>query len=268
MIQRHAAIVHGESDFIYSGVYAKSFGYEGILTAGHCANDFLEAPHIALSIADEKHQLWVEPIAFEHVMIGYDVTKGYTSSGPDLSFVIIRNKSLIEIIKSQNFEFYDLDYYKTKVADVFTPDTDNFNWCVEGNPGEKIEVEKELVGGTEHTITLTTDTIVQGNFFGCEFRNEFDYVKILLGSGFEGFPDSYKGVSGGGIWYQRFVTKDGKNYDVEPILAGIACWQGTQRKMDAYKVRIIEGHGWVSIYGHVRKALGETRASSGIYGQT
>lgn len=198
----------------------------------------------------------------------YHRTDGYTSSGPDLSFVIIRDKGLIGIIKSQNFEFYDLDYYRTKIEEVFTPDTDNFNWCVEGNPGEKIEVKKEFVGGKEQTVTVTTDAIVQGNFAGCEFRGEFDYVKILLGSGFEAFPDSYKGVSGGGIWYQRFVTKDGKNYDVEPTLAGIACWQGKQRKMHGYKVRIITGHGWVSIYGHVRKALAEKRASNGFYRQT
>src|SRR6266446_4950470 len=262
IIKRHAATVHIESDFIYSGVYATSFGYEGILTAGHCANEFLAADHIALSVSDERHQLWVKPTAFEHVRIGYDEFEGYTSSGPDLSFAIIRDQKLLRIIKTQNHEFYDLDYHSTKVKEVFTPDMHNINWAVEGNPGEKIEVKKETVDGKEQTTIFTTAALVQGNLAGYQLREPFDYVTILVGSGFDAFPASYKGISGGGIWYQRFVSTDGKTYDVEPILAGVAVWQSekpTVRK--GYKVRTVTGHGWVSVYGHVRLALAEKRSS-------
>src|SRR6266568_3173605 len=132
-IKGHAAIVHVEGDFIYSGVYASSFGYDGILTAGHCAADFLAATHIALSVSDAKHRLWVEPRAFEHVRIGYDEAEGYTTSGPDLSFVIIRDEELIRLIKRQNLEFYDLDFHRTRVKEVFTPEMHTVNWAVEGN---------------------------------------------------------------------------------------------------------------------------------------
>ena len=253
MIRRHAAIIHLESDFIYSGVYAKSFGCEGILTAGHCASAFLAAKHIALCVSDAKHQLWVESKAFEHVPIGYDETEGYTSNGPDLSFVIIRDETLLGVIRSQNLEFYDLDNHKAK--EVFGNPFDTINWAVEGNPGEKIELKKELVSGKVQTTTVTTDALIQGNFAGFEVRDHFDYVTILVGSGFEEFPASYTGVSGGGIWYQRFVTSDGKTYQVEPILAGIACWQSKRILKKGYKVREITGHGFASIYGHVRKAL-------------
>ena len=221
----------------------------------------MAADHIALSVSEAKHQLWVEPKAFEHVRIGYDEIEGYPLSGPDLSFVIIRDESLLRIIKNQDLEFYDLDHHRTRVEEVFTADMDYINWSVEGNPGEKIEVKNELVDGKEQTMTVTTAALVQGNLEGYELRDQFDYVTILLGSGFEEFPASYKGVSGGGIWYQRFVTRNGKTYDVEPILAGIACWQGHRTVKKGYKVRAITGHGWVSIYGHVRKALAEKRAS-------
>ena len=132
-IQRHAAIIHIEGDFIYSGVYAKSFGYEGILTAGHCASDFMAAKHIALSVSELIHQLWVEPNAFEHVPIAYDETEGYTSSGPDLSFVVIRDEHLLRTIKNQNLAFYDLDYHRARVNEVFAGDLAKFNWSLAPN---------------------------------------------------------------------------------------------------------------------------------------
>ena len=172
MIKRHAAIVHVEGDFIYSGVYASSFGYEGILTAGHCATDFLAARHFALSVSDIRHQLWVEPTAFEHVRIGYDEAEGYTTSGPDLSFVIIRDKTLIQTIKSQNLEFYDLDHHRTRVKEVFTSEMHTINWAVEGNPSEKIEMKKETVDGRLETTTITTAALVQGNLAGYELPKE------------------------------------------------------------------------------------------------
>jgi len=131
----------------------------------------------------------------------------------------------------------------------------------EGNPGEKIEVKKELVNGKEEMTTVTVAALVQGNLAGYELREQFDYVTILVGRGFEEFPASYKGVSGGGIWYQQFITTDGKTYDVQPILAGVAVWQSKNPTIkNGWKVGTVTGHAWVSIYGHVRRALAEKRA--------
>jgi hypothetical protein len=260
-IHRHGAIIHLENDSVFSGVYAKSFGYEGILTAGHCASDFLAAKRVALPVSELMHQLWVETNAFEHVPIGYDETEGYTPDGPDLSFVIIRDEKLLRTIKRQNYEFYDLDHHRARVREVFTTDMHNLNWSVAGNPGEKVKVTKQVVNGQWHKFVDTTAALIQGNLAGYELRGDFDYVMLLLGSGFEEFPASYKGVNGGGIWYQQFVATDGKTYKVEPMLAGVACWQGERTVKKDYKVRTVTGHGWVSIYGHVRRALAEKRAS-------
>lgn len=88
-----------------------------------------------------------------------------------------------------------------------------------------------------------------------EMRSKFDYITLLLGSDFEEFPTSYNGVSGGGIWYQRFITKDGKVYTVEPFLAGIAVWESELTNKQGWKVRRITGHGFASIYGHAKRAL-------------
>ena len=259
-IQRHAAVVILQNEWIFSGVFVKSVGYEGILTAGHCASEFLAGERFALSVSEDWHQVWVEPKAVEHVSVGYDEAVGYTSNGPDLSFIIIHDKNLRSIIRSQGLEFYDLD--TNKVREVFGNDFAKFNWSVAGNPNEKVQVTKELVEGQLQKMVSTTATLIQGNFYGYDIRDNFDYVTLLLGSAFEEFPASYKGVSGGGIWYQRFITNDGKTYKVEPILAGVACWQSERTVKRGWKVRSIAGHGWVSIYGHVRRTLAEKRDAS------
>lgn len=75
------------------------------------------------------------------------------------------------------------------------------------------------------------------------------------------FPDDYNGMSGGGIWYQMFLTGDGRQFSVKPILAGVACWQSEVTLKRGYKVRCLTGHAWVSIYGYVRRVLAERRAS-------
>jgi len=101
---------------------------------------------------------------------------------------------------------------------------------------------------------------------GVSANSRFEATRRSASSGFEEFPASYKGVSGGGIWYQRFVSTDGKTYDVEPILAGVAVWQSKKPSVKkGYKVRTVTGHGWVSIYGHARSALAEKRASKGSF---
>jgi hypothetical protein len=261
-IQRHAAVIALGSDWVCSGVFVKSFGYEGILTAGHCASTFLAEDRFALSISEERHQFFIEKEAVEHVPIGYDETQGYTTDGPDLSFVKLRDEKIRHTIRSQGIAFFDLDFHRLKLKDVFLGgNIATFNWSVAGNPNEKIQVTTQLVNNVERNFVMNTAALIQGNLWGYDLRGDFDYVKVLVGSAFEEFPNSYAGVSGGGIWYQRFVTDDGKNYRVEPILAGIACWQSRSTLKKGYMVREITGHGWVSVYGHVRRALAEKGAT-------
>jgi hypothetical protein len=46
-IARYAAGIYLDSKWVSSGTYARCCGYEGILTAGHCANDFLAGDTLA-----------------------------------------------------------------------------------------------------------------------------------------------------------------------------------------------------------------------------
>lgn len=254
-VQRHSVIVHLENDWVCSGVYAKCFEYEGILTAGHCANTFLAARRLALSVSESRHQLWVEPTSLEHVPIENGLTGNTPANEPDLSFVIIRDKKLSATIRECGFEFYDLNANREQVKKTFATVPDNIPWCVAGNPSEKVHVTIKRVEGQLEKMVQTNAAVIQGNLVDYSFEDGFDLIRLVVGSDFEGFPESYDGVSGGGIWYQRFVTKDGKSFVVEPILAGIACWQSERTLRHIYKVRGITGYGWVSIYGIVPSEL-------------
>jgi hypothetical protein len=208
-------------------------------------------------VSEAWHQLWVKPAAVEHVVIGWDETEGPTSSGPDLSFIIIHDKELRDIISTQGIEFYDLDARNS--TDVFGSPFRKFNWCVAGNPNENVLPHEQLLNGQPHNLVSINAAAMQGNFYNHAFRDQFDYIELHLLSSLHDFPACYKGVSGGGIWYQRLVTNDEKHYHVQPVLAGIACWQSAHTSERGYKVRKITGHGWVSIYGQVRKVLAERR---------
>lgn len=260
-ISSHAASIHLKGGSVFSGVYAKSSGYEGILTAGHCARSFLRGERIIFAIAHSWHEFSVTPSVLEHVEVGCDKT-GRNPPEPDLSFVVFRDSKAIEIIKSQGFQFYDLDAHVAKAKEVLENyGFPKFNWCVCGTPGEQVEVPRRYENGVRELV-VTPIHFMQGNFSQHAFRNGFDYIELFLTSGIAGFPDSYEGVSGGGIWYLRFVTKDGLAYDVEPILAGICISQTTEPIIERDSpARMITGHGWFSIYRKVRDALAHKRAS-------
>lgn len=259
-IHRHAAAIALLDNWICSGVYAKSFGYEGILTAGHCAKDIMAEERFALCVSEARHQLWVTPAAVEHVPIGWDETESPIPSGPDLSFIIIRDKSLRDIIRSHGIEFYDLDRQNTSEVFGNPVIVSKFNWSVAGNPNEKVRPSKELLHGHSYSMVMITAGVMQANFNSHDFRGDFDYVELLPLRAFGEFPDSYEGVSGGGIWYHRFVVRHGTHYHVEPTLAGIACWQSIEHIVKrGCEVRKITGHGWASIYEHVPRVLAEHR---------
>ncbi len=257
-ISRYVASIYLGGNWVSSGIYAKCFGYEGILTAGHCAMEFLAAEYFGLMVSESPHQLWVNPKACDHVPIGYDEIEGPTLDGPDLSFVIIHNRKLLSVIHSQKREFYDLDNNKVKA--VFDSPVAKFNWSVAGVPSETVRLTRHLMNCQEYTMVNTTIAVMQGNLVHIDTRHGFDYIKLHLLSDFEGFPTGYDGVSGAGIWYHRLVANDENSFKVEPILAGIVCWQSELTTKRGYKVRSITGHGYDSIYGHVPEVLAQKRA--------
>jgi hypothetical protein len=160
--------------------------------------------------------------------------------------------------------FYDLDIAGASVREVFlNPEKPlaKFNWSVAGCPRENVDIANQLIDGQSQKIITSPSVLIQGNLAEYELANNFDYLKLCIPSGFEEYPIDYNGMSGGGIWYQMFLTDDEEEFTVKPILAGVARWQSEMTLKKGYKVRCITGHAWVSIYGCVRRILAEKRAA-------
>jgi len=156
---------------------------------------------------------------------------------------------LIETIKSAVKVFYNLDIQNGK---LLQEPCINVHWCICGSRRERLVNETFILNNEEKKLKIITCAGVQCRLIKANFRNEYEYVYLEAITARDGFPDDYTGFSGGGIWYQRFITDDDINYRVEPILAGVVVWQRNQKGL-----RIIEGHFSSSIYYNVRKALHE-----------
>ena len=246
-IYPHTAIIVRLDTTICSGVFAKSSDYHGMLTAGHCAELIMEKERVAFAVSELAHHLWVDCKSLDHVPI-----EQVNDNGPDLSFLIIKDVKLIELLKRQNKSFYDLDGQDVGLLQQSLVTT---HWCICGSPREKLEQKYGMINSEVHVLNTTPCVCMQSRLIKIEFKGEYDYVHLELLTKTEGYPVDYTGASGSGIWYQRFVTTDGINYNVEPILAGIVAWQKPRKNNS----RTIIGHCYHSIYWHVRKTLKDRR---------
>jgi hypothetical protein len=249
LIYPRTAIIVRLDTTVCSGIYAKSFGYYGILTAGHCAELIFQEPRVAFAVSQRVHHLWVDCDSLEHVPI-----EQVQDNGPDLSFLIFKDPKLIELLESLNVHFYDLDAQDVGILQQPLLTT---HWCVCGSPREKLEQKFASINNSLHVLNTTPCVGMQSRLIKIDFDGKYDYVHLELLAKIEEYPVDYTGVSGSGIWYQRFVTSNGNDYRVEPILAGVVAWQLPCKNNS----RTIIGHFYRSIYWHVREALKEKRGN-------
>jgi hypothetical protein len=244
---------------VFSGTFVSCFGYVGILTAGHCASALMESSEFYLLIRKDAHRFEVQPSQFFHLRIGYDEAEGHALSQPDLSFLIIKDRRILNMLIANSRFFYEMSKLKIEDTGLVEGRFNSNNWIIAGSAAEDTKTQSLLISGqTEKFITLGA-SVIKGNFVGHDLQSDygFDYIKLKVVSSSHGFPDSYNGVSGGGIWYLKF-TKTATGRDVfKPLLIGVACWQSRKKISHEHTERIISGHGWVSVYGHFRKALFE-----------
>jgi len=254
-IHRHSAVIIVEGDRTFSGVYAKFHGYYGILTAGHCAKDFMSGERFGLVVSESMHQFWADPASFEHITIGDDENGDYSLDGPDLSFALIKDHRLLAALFAKDIKFYEILFDNVNRIDFRNIDTRS--WCVSGNPKENVAVSFGLLNGNAAKMVNTTAAVIQGFFQNYEEKGGHDYISLSIGSAFEEFPVDYDGVSGGGIWYQKLVLFEKKTLAIEPVLAGITCWQSAPTDQQGWTIRRITGHCITSVYGHMRRLLRE-----------
>jgi hypothetical protein len=251
-IKNYTAIFILEDGRIGSGVFVNTCGLDGILTAYHVAQPICESKLFALCIAEHEHSLWLHSEHFEHVPVGRMLDNPVErANGPDLSFIIIRDKKLLEILRSlKSFCFLDsqkLDYLESPL--------DRNQWAIAGSPFESKESLKgEFAKGGP--LTKVSNWVGLGHCQSRKVRENFDYLEIETWAGIDQYPLNYEGVSGGGFWLIPLEIDD--NEDVQtvaharPVLAGTAFYQ-TDPPLN--QKRVITGHGFDSIYSGLRQLL-------------
>ena len=90
---------------------------------------------------------------------------------------------------------------------------------------------------------MVENFVAVGDFHARSIKDGFDYIRLKMSAGEDGFPPNYQGVSGGGFW---LIAPTGN-----PILGGLQFHQSGPEN----RGRILTGHGFDSIYTSLRQTL-------------
>ncbi|HMO64695.1 MAG TPA: hypothetical protein PKE47_05655 [Verrucomicrobiota bacterium] len=243
-----------------SGTLTSYEGRYGIITANHVAKEVFAATdgEVAILIAKSPHRRGINPMHFEHLVIGSPEHAGDWK--PDLSFICIRDQDLLGTLNSMK-SFYDIGPGRNGLAYFDCNRRNEFWWFISGYPSV---FRDDKILSTGERIASAKNFIGEAEYLDCYKLDWFDYLKLNLDAGASSFPNCYGGVSGGGIWMVPLVAESDVGVSSPRpywFLAGVCCYQGALEASH----RVIEGHGPNSLYERLRDALekeAETHASS------
>jgi hypothetical protein len=242
----YGVVVAMDGNVLGSGTFVIANGIHGILTAHHVASvPYLRKGNFSLSIRDDvPHRLEVKASHFEHIDLGNSRKNRFEHTGPDLSFLMITDSTLLETLASKK-SFYPL-IQKTNISQYPSNKLRQLPCFVSGSPQE---FSKELGRHKGQPLTKFVHLQVPGLFRSLKNKNGFDYLHLEVGSGVQGYPTDYGGVSGGGIWIP--VADETKHGDVDfyPVLQGVVFYQSRPYKQGTR--RLLIGHGPNSIYSQL-----------------
>lgn len=232
-----------DADLIGSGTLVESDGVYGILTANHVIEALTETGVIGLILssvlfpAEHRYTLRVGHLKMVPVVRRPTYCE---SEGPDLGVVVLPS-TYLGTIKARK-SFYNLSSSRDEI--LTTPLANNIGiWFLCGSPSE-LTTEEDPRGGfgrVKRFYGLFGAGGVQKGYTS----GKYDYLEFYVRCGKNQLPESYGGISGGGLWQvpiQR--SPDGKLKAKEPILSGVAFYQSSM----ANHMRSIKCHGRKSIY--------------------
>lgn len=221
----------------------------GILTADHVLENLPEAGQVGLILATmgrpELHRLTIDMQLAEKVRIARGKVE---SEGPDLGILVLppANIGIISASKS----FYNLS---GRCEDILSCPTsiDKGAWLLSGLIEERT-TEAEPEAGFQK-VKVFRGICGGGIVKGESERKGFDYLDFEANAQglYEG-PESFKGLSGGGLW--QFLISKSKEGEIEvtdKILSGVAFYQSSWEN----RVLNINCHGRQSIYGTAIEAV-------------
>jgi hypothetical protein len=238
-----------------SGTLVSVAGLKGILTAHHVVRELYKLPDEEISLCYRNgapHRPRFDRSLFPVVTIGDSSKNANAHTGPDMAFVILLDPQLmsaLERIKS----FYSVDNkdYSICNQDGLT----KMPWTLSGSP---MKFSEPLGIHRGEPLTKFSDYHAEVDFLNFKNRKGFDYIRLKTEAPSEHFPETYGGVSGGGIWLtvvqHSKMPKVKETYGV-PVLLGVAFYETAPKKGQ----RVIIGHGPRSIYERLCADLAKWR---------
>lgn len=221
---------------------------KGLLTAQHVIekSDYSKCLSIGLIIKSYIHRFTIKKKYLQE-----HSTKPESSEfGPDLAFIKIPEQDAITIA-SQN-AFWQMDANRYKISKILTYRNKGF-WTIFGCPSVYERIESGKSG--------FANTFVPGGLLGMSAKPKFlsrktyDYFDLPVAyENDNDLPKSFKGVSGGGLWYVPLFksASDPKKIQVgQPSLMGVAFYETAINDC----VTAIRCHGPKSIYNKMKNIL-------------
>jgi hypothetical protein len=212
--------------FIGSGTLVDVDGSLNILTAGHVWNEAKDAPKLGLGLTmRHPSAFWItdDNLMTVQVLWHGETSGPHSEWGPDLALVRLHRPEDIERIKAHksavNLSQHRTEFLAAQLAG-------NRACAITGMVGEWTHTD------VDHATRMISGTPRLQAFFGPSIpgrheRDGYDYVDVAVNLRLPDVPQSFGGVSGGGLWEIGLSkTPSGAiSWDGKRRFRGVAFWQ-------------------------------------------
>jgi hypothetical protein len=231
-----------------SGTLIQTGGTHYILTAGHVVAALFEHSCDALgfNISHHTHAFKVQMAALR---TSYRWNKSAQGIGPDIGLILLPSELLGEFTARKNF--WNIDLNKNEA--INRKYSDEFLWAACGAPFQMTNIEEN---GRGHKRTLSQH---MGPWLADKIRRfetgDFDYIDMVFeGTPDPGWPNDFRGLSGGGLWYIILKRNADKSIGLQHLLlSGLAFYQMQQDP----QLSLIRCHAEKSIYIKIHDLIRE-----------
>ena len=258
-IANYSTVLIYENQPFASGTFVKYRSHFGILMAYHVPYntdkpfDFeINSPdQLGLAITKHAHAFWIEMQYLKPYRIGVPIDE---KSGPDIAFLEILDSNKLGLIKAYR-SFWDVSFENGPNMVKKCSLDSGVLWAIAGLPQSMTQAKQPEAG-----FSYMWGLPVQIYFGAIERWFEtcgFDYIELVANySSKDPMPDSFKGISGGGLWkIPMSIDKDKKDLNDlkfgEPVLAGLQFYQTNLKN----NFRRLGCHGPKSLYSVLTKVL-------------